>query len=197
MFDVDMTRRTGNAVSSLRRSFIVADTIALATCAPSRKGVQSSTVNAFLTATTSLGVFQPWPLPSSRLASPKNSGCHDHRYWLRSTCRPATASPSTIPRNASAQINQAAGHAIIWGGTVHVRHDAQDTRDRELSVAHRNGNVCEINDTLNARDPANNVCAVLDPGGMRGHRHKRLAQFDPVVRASRRGVALKGLQETV
>jgi len=33
-------------------------------------------VDAFLTATTSLGVLQPWPLPSSRLVDQeKKSGC--------------------------------------------------------------------------------------------------------------------------
>jgi len=42
-----------------------------AACAALGKGVQSAS-NAFLTATTSLGVLQPWPLPSSRPVSPRN-----------------------------------------------------------------------------------------------------------------------------
>ena len=78
----------------------------------------------------------------------KKSGCHDHIRSLRTTCRASAASPRTIPRNAGAQINQAAGHAIIWSGTLSVRHDAQGARDGELSVPHRRGHVCAIDRTL-------------------------------------------------
>src|SRR3989441_4607790 len=109
------------------------------------------------TATTSLGVLQPWPLPSSRLVS-QELRCHDHIPTLRTTCRTAAASPRTIPRNAGAHINQAAGHAIIWGGTRNVRHDAQGACHGELSVPHRRGHVCAIDGTL-TNEPTATACA--------------------------------------
>ena len=100
------------------------------------------------TVTTSLGVLQLWPVPSSRLVFPKKSGCHDHISCLRTTCRTAAAGPRAIPRNPGAQINQAAGHAIIRGGTFGERHDAQGARDGELSVPQRRGRVYAIDHRL-------------------------------------------------
>jgi len=119
-------------------------------CAVQRKGVVSGSRFPEI-ATTSLGVLQPWPLPSSRLVSQEIS-CHDHiPPSLRTTCRTAAASPRTIPRNAGAPINQAAGHAVIWGGTLGVRRDAQGARDGELSVPRRRRPVCAIDHILKNR----------------------------------------------
>jgi hypothetical protein len=90
---------------------------------------------------------------------PKKSGCHDHiPPSLRTTCRTAAASPRTIPRNAGAQINQAAGHAVIWGGTLGVRRDAQGARDGELSVPRRRWPVCAIDHILR-NEPTATACA--------------------------------------
>jgi hypothetical protein len=112
------------------------------------------------TAATSLGVLQPWFLPSSRLVSPKIS-CHDRIPSLRPTCRTAATSPRPIPRNPRAQVNQAAGDAAIWGGTLSVRRDAQGARNGELSVPHRRGRVCAIDHTLTneANEPTATACA--------------------------------------
>ncbi len=86
------------------------------------------------TPTTSLDVLQPWPLPSSRLVSPEIR--HDHiPPLLRTTCRTAAASPRTIPRHAGAQINRAAGHAVIWCGTLGVRRDSSSTSRTSCSSA--------------------------------------------------------------
>jgi hypothetical protein len=98
-------------------------------------------------AATSLGVLQPLAPTLIKARFPKKSGCHDHIPSLRTTCRTAAASPRTLPRNAGPQINQTAGHAIIWCGTVCVRRDAQGARDGELSVPHRRGRVCAIDPT--------------------------------------------------
>jgi hypothetical protein len=92
----------------------------------------------------SLGVLQPWPLPSSRLVSPRNQAANERIPWLRTTCRSAAASPRTIPRHAGAHINQAGGYAAIWGGTLGVRRDVESAREGELSVPHRRGCVCSI-----------------------------------------------------
>ena len=89
------------------------------------------------TATTSLGILQPWPLPSSKLASQK-PGSHDRiAPSIRTACRTAATSPRRIPRHAGAQINQAGGHTVLWGSTLSVRRDAQGARDGKLSVPSR------------------------------------------------------------
>jgi len=80
---------------------------------------------------------------------PQKSGCHDHiPLSLRTTCRTAAASPRRIRRSARAQIIQAAGHAVIWGGTLGMRRDAQGARDGELSVPRRRWPVCAIDHRL-------------------------------------------------
>src|ERR1700730_14745560 len=85
--------------------------------------------HSFLTATTSLGVLQPWPLPSSRLVFPRNQAAM--------ITAPRSAAPVALlrrvrrTRNAGAQTNQAAGHPIIWGGPLGVRHDARGPREGE------------------------------------------------------------------
>ena len=100
----------------------------------------------------------PGPCPHQG-SFPKNSGCHDHiPPSLRTTCRTAAASPRTIPRNAGAQTNQAAGHAVIWGVTLGVRGDAQSARDGELSVPRRRCPVCAIDHILK-NEPTATVCA--------------------------------------
>jgi hypothetical protein len=94
------------------------------------------------TATTLLGVLQPWPLPSQG-PFPKKSGRHDHNpISLRTTCRTDAASPRTVRTNAGTQIDQAAGHAVIWGRALGVRGDAQGTRDGRLSRPRRRWPVC-------------------------------------------------------
>ena len=105
-------------------------------------------VHAFLRLPPPRWAFSsPGPCPHQG-SFPQKSGCHDHIPSLRTTCRTAAASPRTIPRNAGAQINQAAGHAVIWGGTLGVRRDAQGARDGELSVPRRRWRVCAIDHTL-------------------------------------------------
>ena len=96
---------------------------------------------------------------------------------LRTTCRTAAASPRTIPDNAGAQINQAAGHAVIWGGTLGVRRDAQGARDGELSVPHRRGPVCAIDHTL-TNEPTATACDtdLLRIVGLLDSRTERAAQ---------------------
>ena len=124
------------------------------------------------TATTSLGVLQPWPLPSSRLVSPR-SGRHDHLPSLCTTCRSVAAGPRTIRRDAGAQLNQAGGHAVIWGGTLGVRRDAQGARDGELSVPHRRRRVCAIDRTLTSEPPACAQCSTGLENGCRTSGHRR------------------------
>ena len=105
-------------------------------------------VNAFLRLPPPRWAFSsPGPCPHQG-SFPQKSGCHDHIPSLRTTCRTAAASPRTIRRNAGAHINQAAGHAVIWSGTLGVRRDAQGARDGELSVPHRRRAVCAIDHTL-------------------------------------------------
>jgi hypothetical protein len=87
----------------------------------------------------------PLAFTSSRLVPNRKSGCRDHiALALRPTWRTATASPRTIPRHAGAQINQAAGHAIIWGGPLGVRCHAQGPRHGELSIPRWGWRVCAI-----------------------------------------------------
>ena len=109
-------------------------------------------VHAFLRPPPPRWAFSsPGPRPHQG-SFPKKSGCHDHiSPSLRTTCRTAAASPRPIPRNAGAQINQAAGHAVIWGGTLGVRRDAQGARDGELSVPRRRRPVCAIDHILKNR----------------------------------------------
>ena len=100
----------------------------------------------------------PGPCPHQG-SFPQKSGCHDHiPPSLRTTCRTAAASPRTIPRNAGAQINQAAGHAVIWGATLGVRRDAQGARDGKLSVPRRRWRVCAIDHILK-NEPTATTCA--------------------------------------
>jgi hypothetical protein len=60
------------------------------------------------------------------------------------TSRTAAASPQRIPRHAWTHVDQAASDALIWGGTLGMRRDAQGTRDGELSVPRRRWPVCAI-----------------------------------------------------
>ena len=95
---------------------------------------------------------------------PRKSGCHDHiPPSLRTTCRAAAASPRTIPRNAGAQINQAAGHAVIWRGTLGVRRGAQGARDGKFSVPRRRWPVCAIDHRLK-NEPTATACAWFSTG---------------------------------
>jgi hypothetical protein len=105
----------------------------------------------------------PGPCPHQG-SFPQKSGYHDHLPTsLRTTCRTAAASPRTIPRNAGAQINQAAGHAVIWGGALGVRRDAQGARDGKLSVPRRRWPVCAIDHRLKNK-PSATACAWFSTG---------------------------------
>ena len=121
-------------------------------------------VHAFLRLPPPRWAFSsPGPCPHQG-SFPRKSGCHDHiPPSLRTTCRTAAASPRTIPGHAGAQIDQAAGHAVIWGGTLGVRRDAQGACDGELSVPHWRRPVCAIDHTLK-NEPTATVCAWFSPG---------------------------------
>jgi transposase-like protein len=100
----------------------------------------------------------PLAFTSSRLVPNRKSGCRDHiALALRPTWRTATASPKTIPRHAGTQINQAAGHAIIWGGPLGVRCHAQGPRHGELSLPRCRWRVCAIDCILRKRAHSHRV----------------------------------------
>jgi len=100
----------------------------------------------------------------------KKSGFHDHidhiAPSLPTACRTAAASPRRIPGNAGAQINQAAGHSVIRGGTLGVRRHAQGARHGELLVPHRRWPVCAI-DHISKNEP---VVASIRQGPGAGYR---------------------------
>jgi hypothetical protein len=91
----------------------------------------------------------PLALASSRLVPPEIRPPRDYiPPSLRPTWRVAAASPRTISRHAWAQIDQAAGHTVIWGGPLGVRRHAQGARDGELSIPRRRWRVCAIDRRL-------------------------------------------------
>jgi hypothetical protein len=99
-------------------------------------------------ATTSLGVFQSWPLPhSSRLVFPEIQALHEHRA-LRFIQRTPAANPRRIPRNAEPSINPVAGDAHVRFGAAGVRRDARCARERAFSVANRQRPVCAVEHAL-------------------------------------------------
>ena len=74
--------------------------------------------------------------------------------YCRTTCRAVAASSRTIPGHAGAHINQAAGCAVISGGTLGGRRDAQGARDGDLSVSQPKRRVCASDHTLKERATA-------------------------------------------
>jgi hypothetical protein len=76
------------------------------------------------------------------------SGCYGHIRSLRTPRHTPTTGPRTIPRHPGAHIDEAAGHAVIWGGALGVRRGAQGARDGGLSVPHRRRRVCAIDHTV-------------------------------------------------
>jgi hypothetical protein len=147
-------------------------------------------VHAFLRPPPPRWAFSsPGPCPHQG-SSPQKSGSCDHVPSLRTTCRIAATSPRTIPRNAGAQINRAAGHAVIWSGTLGVRCDAQGAHDGEFSVPLQRWPVCAIDRTLK-NEPTAVACAWFSTG-LENLRVEQtsftpLAQSVPVVR----GVSLR------